>query len=489
MKRSERPVVVIIGGGFGGLYAAKALKRAPVDVILLDKTNHHTFQPLLYQVATAGLNAADIATPIRRILRDQDNCTVLMAEVTHVDPKAKRIDLAPGYDGDVDNIHYDYLILATGATHSYFGQQHYARLAPGLKTIDDSLLIRQRIFIAYEAAERETDKKARAALLTFVVVGAGPTGVEMAGALAEIAKKTLAHEFRRIDPTHARILLLEGGDRVLSSYPENLSAKAQASLESIGVEVRVNTRVTNMDDDGVFIGDERLPCKTIVWAAGVAGSPLARTLGVPLDKAGRVLVTPELSIPGHDEVYVIGDLAALEQDGVWVPGVAPAAVQEGRHAVKNILATIEGVERKPFRYLDKGSLATIGRARAVADIGFAKLSGFIAWLAWLVIHIALLIGFKNRFVVLIQWAWSYIAFDRGSRLIHGMVTPKRVDAPALPSSKRGAALAEAIRVAQEALHHAPAAHAPTEAAAPSPPTLAAAAAPKKKKKKPATASG
>lgn len=487
MARSEKPVVVIIGGGFGGLYAAKALKRAPVDVVLLDKTNHHTFQPLLYQVATAGLNPADIATPIRRILRDQDNCTVLMAEVTHIDPKAKRIDLAPGYDGDVDHFHYDYLILATGATHSYFGNTHYARLAPGLKTIDESLLIRQRIFIAYEAAERETNAKIRAALLTFVVVGAGPTGVEMAGALAEIAKKTLAHEFRRIDPTNARIILLEGGDRVLGTYPEHLSAKAKASLESLGVEVRVNTRVTNMDDDGVFIGDERLPCKTIVWAAGVAGSPLARTLGVPLDRAGRVFVTQELSIPGHDDVYVIGDLAALEQDGTLVPGVAPAAVQEGRHAVKNILAAIRGEERKPFRYIDKGSLATIGRARAVADIGFAKLSGFIAWLAWLVIHIALLIGFKNRFVVLIQWAWSYLAFDRGSRLIHGMVSPKRVDAPELPSSTRGAALAEAIRVAQEAIRTAPGHVAPTPTASTTEPEPREAA-PKKKRKKTTSAS-
>ncbi len=464
MKRSKKPVVVIIGGGFGGLYAAKSLKKADVDVVLLDKTNHHTFQPLLYQVATAGLNPADIATPIRRILRDQDNCTVLMAEVTHIDTKARRIDLAPGYDGDVDHFHYDHLIVATGATHSYFGRAHYAQLAPGLKTIDESLLIRQRIFMAYEAAERETDKKSRDALLTFVVVGAGPTGVEMAGALAEIAKKTLAHEFRRIDPTRARIVLLEGGDRVLGSYPEKLSADALRSLEGLGVEVRVKTRVTNMDDDGVFIGDERLPCKTIVWAAGVAASPLARTLGAPLDSAGRVKVTPELSIPDHDEVYVIGDLMSFEQDGKPVPGVAPAAVQSGRHVVKNILASIQGEPRKPFHYTDKGSLATIGRARAVADLGFASLSGFIAWLAWLVIHIALLIGFKNRFVVLIQWAWSYLAFDRGSRLIHGMVGPKRVDAPELPSSKRGAALHEAIRVAQEGLHAAAAAQKPATTA-------------------------
>jgi len=437
----SRKRVVIIGGGFGGLYAAKALSRADVDVLLLDKTNHHTFQPLLYQVATAGLNPADIATPIRHILRNQDNCTVLMAEVARIDVGEKRLYFAPGYDGDVEVVPYDYLIVATGATHSYFGKAHYARLAPGLKTVDEALLIRQRIFMAYEAAEREPDEQERKALLTFVVVGAGPTGVEMAGALAEIAKKTLVHEFRRIDPSAARILLLEGGPRILATYPEKLSAKAQKSLEGLGVDVRTNTRVTEMDDDGVLIGEERIPTKTIVWAAGVAASAVAKSLGAPLDKAGRVEVTKELSIPGHDEVYVIGDLAAFEHDGQPVPGVAPAAVQSGRHAVKNILASIRGEPRTPFHYVDKGSLATIGRARAVADLHFAKLSGFPAWIAWLLIHILLLIGFKNRFLVLVQWAWAYFFFDRGSRLIHGMVTPKKAEAPALPSSRRPAELA------------------------------------------------
>jgi NADH:quinone reductase (non-electrogenic) len=440
-KKQKRKVIAIIGGGFGGLYAAKALKRADVDVILLDKTNHHTFQPLLYQVATAGLSPADIATPIRRILRNQDNCTVLMAEVGSIDVGRKELLLAPGYDGDVETIKYDYLIVATGATHSYFGKAHYARLAPGLKTVDEALLIRQRIFMAYEAAEREPDEDARDALLTFVVVGAGPTGVEMAGALAEIAKKTLVHEFRRIDPSAAKIILLEGGDRILSTYPKTLSDKAQAALDRLGVDVRTNTRVTDMDDDGVLIGDERIASRTIVWAAGVAASPLARSLGAPLDNAGRVEVTPELTIPKHDNVYVIGDLASIHQeDGDLVPGVAPAAMQGGRHAAKNILRSIAGEKRLPFHYVDKGSLATIGRAKAVADLHFAKLSGLPAWLAWLLIHIALLIGFKNRFLVLVQWAWAYFAFDRGSRLIHGMVTPKRAEAPSLPASRRPALL-------------------------------------------------
>jgi NADH dehydrogenase len=431
-----RKAVVIIGGGFGGLYAAKALAGRDVDVVLVDKTNHHTFQPLLYQVATAGLNPADIAVPIRRILRKQPNVTVLMAEATNVDVEKRRVDLAPGYDGDSESLSYDYLVVATGATHSYFGHDEYARVAPGLKTIDEGLLIRQRIFMAYEAAERETDPELRSALLTFVVVGAGPTGVEMAGALSEIAHNTLAKEFRRIDPTSAKILLLEGGDRVLGSYPEELSRKARASLERLGVVVRERTRVTKVDDEGVSVGDERIPARTVVWAAGVSASPLAKSLGAPLDRAGRVEVTPELSIPGHDEVYVIGDLASFEHDGKPVPGVAPAAIQEAKHAVRNIVASMSGREREPFHYVDKGSLATIGRAAAVADLGFAKLSGFIAWLAWFAIHIFFLIGFRNRFIVIFQWAWSYFTFDRGSRLIHGMVTPKRADPPSFPTSQR-----------------------------------------------------
>ncbi len=439
MTRPTRKSVVIIGGGFGGLYAAKAFAGLDLDVVLLDKTNHHTFQPLLYQVATAGLNPADIAVPIRSILRKQKNVTVLMAEAVNIDVAKKRVDLGPGYDGDTESLSYDFLIIATGATHSYFGHSEFARVAPGLKTIDEGLLIRQRIFMAYEAAEREKDRDVRDALLTFVVVGAGPTGVEMAGALAEIAKNTLAKEFRRIDPTTARVILLEGGNRVLASYPPALSDKARHSLKKLGVELRENTRVTNIDDDFVYVGDERIPSKTVVWAAGVAASSLARSLGAPLDKAGRVEVTPELSIPGHDEVYVIGDLASFVQDGHPVPGVAPAAIQEARHAVKNILLALDGSARKPFHYVDKGSLATIGRAAAVADLGFAKLSGFIAWLAWFTIHVFFLIGFRNRFLVIFQWAWSYFTFDRGSRLIHGMVTPKRADAPSMPMSQRSPA--------------------------------------------------
>lgn len=431
-----RKAVVIIGGGFAGLYAAKALASADVDVVLLDKTNHHTFQPLLYQVATAGLNPADIAVPIRRILRSQKNVTVLMAEATNIDVRARRVDLAPGYDGDSESLNYDFLIVATGATHSYFGHPEFSLVAPGLKTIDEGLLIRRRIFMAYEAAERETDPALRDALLTFVVVGGGPTGVEMAGALSEIAKNTLAREFRRIDPTSAKVLLLEGGDRILGSYPPDLSDKAQRSLEKLGVVVRVNTRVTDIDDDAVKVGDEVIPTKTVVWAAGVAASPLATSLGAPLDRAGRVKVTPELSIPDHDEVYVIGDLACFEHDGKPVPGVAPAAIQEASCAVKNIRASMAGSPRVAFHYVDKGSLATIGRAAAVADLGFAKLSGFVAWLAWFAIHIFFLIGFRNRFIVIFQWAWSYFTFDRGSRLIHGMVVPKRQDAISAPSSER-----------------------------------------------------
>jgi NADH dehydrogenase len=407
------PHVVIVGGGFGGLWAARALARDPVRVTLFDRRNHHLFQPLLYQVATAGLNPSDIAAPIRQILRRQRNATVLLGEVSRVDVSARRLATVEGLE-----IAYDYLILATGATHSYFGRDDWARHAPGLKTIEDALEIRRRVFLAFEAAEREDDPARRAPWLTFVIIGAGPTGVEMAGALAEIARHTLADDFRRIDPRRARVVLVEGMDRVLPPYPPPLSAKARRQLERLGVEVRTGARVSEIDAEGVRVGDEHLPARTVVWAAGVQASPLARSLGAPLDRAGRVRVRPDLTIPEREDVYVIGDLAAVEQDGRPVPGVSPAAMQEGVHAARNIRLSIEGRPREPFRYWDKGSFATIGRGAAVGEIlGKLRLSGFVAWVAWLTIHIFFLIGFRNRVFVLLSWAYSYLTYRRGARLI------------------------------------------------------------------------
>lgn len=423
---APRPHVVIVGGGFGGLYAAQRLRRAPVRITLVDRSNHHLFQPLLYQVATAALNPSEIAAPIRGVLRRQRNAQVILAEATAVDVAGKRVVLADG------ELPYDYLILATGATHSYFGHDEWAAHAPGLKTIDDALEIRRRVLLAFEAAEREDDPARRQRWLTFVIVGAGPTGVEMAGALAEIARHALAHDFRRIDPAQARVLLVEGLDRVLPPYPEKLSAKARLQLERLGVQVWVGSRVTGIDENGVSLGAERIEARTVVWAAGIAGSPLARTLGVPLDRAGRVRVEPTLAIPGRDDVFVIGDLAAVEQGGALVPGVAPAAVQEGRHAAANVLRAVAGQPLAPFRYRDKGSLATIGRAAAVADFGRFTLSGFLAWAAWLLIHIFFLIGFRNRFAVIFQWAWSYVTYQRGARLITGAEPPRLLPPPKPP---------------------------------------------------------
>jgi NADH dehydrogenase len=405
--------VVILGGGFGGLNAARALRRADVRVTVVDRQNHHLFQPLLYQVATAALNPADIASPIRRILRGQKNAEVLLADVVGIDAGRKVVTLA---DGEVP---YDYLIVATGATHSYFGRDEWEDYAPGLKSIEDALEIRRRVLLAFEVAERETDETQRRAWMTFVVVGAGPTGVELAGTLAQVARKTLARDFRHIDPTSARVLLLEGGDRVLPAYVPELSASARQQLERLGVEVQTGRMVTGLDREGVDVGDERIPARTILWAAGVAASPLARSLGVPLDRAGRVMVNPDLTVPGHPEISVVGDLMHLEQGGHLIPGVAPAAMQSGRHAAENVLRTIAGRPREPFRYVDKGMLATIGRAAAVAQIGRLKIRGFLAWLLWLFVHIFFLIGFRNRILVLIQWAWSYLTYDRGARLITG----------------------------------------------------------------------
>jgi NADH dehydrogenase len=405
--------VVIVGGGFAGLYCARALARAPIAVTLLDRRNHHLFQPLLYQVATAALNTGDIAAPIRSVFRKQANTQVLLGEVAALDLEGRHVQIVG--DGALE---YDHLVLATGVTHSYFGHEEWASAAPGLKTIEDALEIRRRIFTAFEEAEREQDEAARTALLTFVIVGGGPTGVELAGALAEIARHTLAREFRHIDPARTRIVLVEGMPRVLPTYPDDLSASARRQLEQLGVEVRTDARVTAIDAAGVTAGEARIPSRTVLWGAGVAASPLGRALGVPLDRAGRVRVNPDLSVPGRPGMWVAGDLAAATgEDGSTVPGIAPAAIQMGEHVARNILRASRGEPSLPFRYRDKGYLATIGRARAVGVVGRWHLSGLPAWLAWLFVHLYFLIGFKNRVMVLLQWAWAYVTFKRGARLI------------------------------------------------------------------------
>jgi len=408
------PHVVILGCGFGGLFAAQALAGAPVRVTVIDRVNHHLFQPLLYQVATAGLSSPAIAAPIRQILAGQKNATVLMADVQGIDAAERNVRLDDGA-----MIAYDYLIVATGAAHSYFGHDDWAQSAPGLKTLEDALGIRRRILTAFERAERETDAERRRPWLTFAVIGAGATGVEMAGTMAEIARHTLRGEFRRFDSREARIVLLEGSDRVLPPYPAALSEKARAQLERLGVEVRTKCLVTGVDSDGVLIGSERLEARTVIWAAGVAASPLGRTLGVPLDRAGRVVVEPDLTVPGHAEIYVIGDLAAATSAGKPVPGISPAAKQMGRYAAGCILRRLRGAPCKPFRYIDYGLLATIGRNAAVAQIGGIKLSGYPAWLVWLFAHIYFLIGFRNRLVVLLDWAWAYWSFQRYARIVIG----------------------------------------------------------------------
>ena len=422
------PHVVIVGGGFAGLYTARGLRDADARITIVDRTNFHLFQPLLYQVATAALNPSDIATPIRGILRHQKNVEVILGDVQSIDIATKTVRLLDG------ELTYDYLVVATGATHSYFGHPEWERDAPGLKTIEDALEIRRRVLLAFEAAERETDPAKQSAWLTFVVIGAGPTGVELAGALSEIARQAMVRDFRRIQPQSARVILLEGKDRVLPPYPPDLSAKAQRQLEKLGVEVLTNAIVTRVSDHDVQIdgGAGRggtvfsiIPTRTVLWAAGVQASPLARSLGAPLDRAGRVVVESDLTIPGHKEVFVIGDLASSTMhDGSIVPGVAPAAIQEGKHTAKNIERALEGQPLRAFRYHDKGSLATIGRAAAVADLGgWKKFGGFFAWMAWLLIHIFFLIGFRNRFLVITQWAWAYFTHRRGARLITGRVGP------------------------------------------------------------------
>ncbi len=412
---NSSPHVVIIGGGFAGLWAARALASAPVRITLLDRGNHHLFQPLLYQVATAGLSAPDIAAPLRHILRNQANITVLMVEADAIDTANKRILVRDGAALD-----FDFLLLATGATHAYFGHDDWAVHAPGLKTLDDALSIRRRILSAFERAEIESDPAVRIALLTFAIVGGGPTGVELAGTLAEIARHTLRNEFRRIDPREARVVLIEAGPRILSAFPETLSAKARMQLEKLGVEVRTGSPVTRIDADGVCIGDEQVAARTVLWAAGVAASPLAQSLQVPLDRVGRVLVKPDLSVPGHPHVFVAGDLASLPQpNGKPVPGVAPAAKQMGRHIARTIRAQLAGAPARPFRYRDFGNLATIGRRAAIVDLHGLRFSGFPAWAFWLAAHIFFLIGFRNRMVVLIDWARSYWSYQRSARIILG----------------------------------------------------------------------
>jgi NADH dehydrogenase len=408
------PHVVIVGGGFAGLYTARGLKNLPVRVTVVDQHNYHLFQPLLYQVATAALNPSDIAAPIRSVLRRQKNTMVMLAQAKAIDAARRVIKLADG------EIAYDYAVIATGATHSYFGHAEWEQAAPGLKTIDDALEIRRRVLTAFEAAERESDPERQKSWLTFVVVGGGPTGVELAGALSEIARQSMIRDFRRIDPSRARVILIEGKDRVLPTYPPDLSQKAQEQLERLGVEVITSGVVSKVTACDVSVAEKTIPTRTVLWGAGVKASPLAESLGVPLDRAGRVLVDSDLTVPGHKDLFVIGDLAAAKQlDGSFVPGVAPAAIQMGQHTALNLQRAVEGQPLRAFRYNDKGSLATIGRAAAVADFGKLHLSGFIAWFAWLAIHILFLIGFRNRFLVITQWAWAYVTYQRGARLITG----------------------------------------------------------------------
>lgn len=411
ISATTKPHVVIVGGGFGGLTAARALKRVPVDITLIDRENHHLFQMLLYQVATAGLSPGDIASPIRWILRRQKNVRVLLGEARSVDAANRQLVC------DFGTVAYHYLILATGATHAYFGHEDWQAHAPGLKTLADALDVRSRVLMAFERAERATSREEQQWLLTFVIVGGGPTGVELAGALAEIARHSLRHEFRSIQPETTRVLLLEGGPAVLPTFPPDLQTRAHWDLTRLGVTVRTKTAVTRIEEGAVFVGDERIEAATILWAAGVAASPLGRTIGVAVDRVGRVLVEPDLTAPGHPELFVVGDLASLVQDGKPLPGVAPVALQEAEHAVAMIVRDLEHQPRMPFRYANPGNLATIGRAAAVADLGWIKFQGMTAWVFWLFVHIMKLTGFRNRVVVFVQWSWAYFTQQRSIRLI------------------------------------------------------------------------
>lgn len=415
--QNRRPRVVIIGAGFGGLHAAKALRHLPVDVTVIDKKNHHTFQPLLYQVALAVLSPADIAQPIRSILRHQSNTEVLMDEVTAIEVQSRQITMGSG-----TQVPYDYLVIATGSTHSYFGHNDWAPLAPGLKTIEDATEIRRRVLLAFELAERQMQEHGWHPPLNFVVIGGGPTGVELAGAISDIAKHYMKHDFRHIDPTKARVLLLDNGPRVLAAYPEDLSAKAEQQLHGLGVEVHTGTHVGNVGPGWVEANNQRLDAAVVLWAAGVQASPLGKMLGAPVDKRGCVIVDNNLNPPGLPEVFVIGDLAHFEQDGHQVPGVAQPAMQMGDHIGKIISADLERKARPAFHYFDKGDMATIGRVAAVAKVEWpfhAHLSGFPAWFTWIAVHIFFLIGFRNRLAVLSQWMWQYFTFTRSARLITG----------------------------------------------------------------------
>ena len=410
--RKAKPRVVILGGGFGGLEAAKKLGCEEVRVTVVDRTNYHLFQPLLYQVATAALSPADIAAPIRAVLRKCRNMEVILAEVRSVNVEQREVQLV---DGEID---YDYLIVATGARHSYFGHPEWENLAPGLKSLEDAVEIRRRILMAFEHAEKITDEAARRAAMTFVIVGGGPTGVEMAGAIAEIARYTLARDFRHINPADARVILIEGEARVLAAYPEDLQISATKQLADLGVEVRTGVHATNLTEAGLNVGEEFIPCRVKIWAAGNNASYVGHSLGAPIDRVGRVIVNDDLTISGHPEIQVIGDLANFShQTGKPLPGVSPVAMQQGRHAARNILAMVRGKKPQRFRYWDKGSMATIGRNKAVADLRVMHLSGLPAWIAWLFVHIIFLVGFRNRVAVLLQWAWAYFTFNKGARLI------------------------------------------------------------------------
>jgi NADH dehydrogenase len=424
-SKDGRPHVVVIGSGFGGLTVTQRLATAHVRVTLIDRTNHHTFQPLLYQVAMAGLSPAEIAQPIRSIVHRQANATVLMAEVARVDLKRRSVDLSDGA-----SVGWDFLVVACGADTAYFGHDEWARAAPGLKSIEDAIDIRQRVLLAFELAEREPDPKRREELLSFVVIGGGPTGVELAGALAELAKYVLARDFRSIDPRAAKVTLLEAGPRILPAFPQSLSVRAVEELNELGVEVRTGARVSALVPGRVTLGDETLPGSVAIWAAGVRANQLTRTLqGAPLDPSGRVLVLPDLTVPGQPRAFVIGDAASITgKDGNPVPGVSPVAMQEGRTVARSIRSVIAGGAPLVFAYRDKGSMATIGRSRAIAEIGSIHLSGLIAWLAWLLVHLIYLIGFRNRLVVLITWAWSYVTYGRGARLITGYAAPAALEA-------------------------------------------------------------
>jgi NADH dehydrogenase len=423
------PRVVIIGAGFAGINAAKKLERAPVRVTVVDRKNHHVFQPLLYQVALAVLSPAEIASPVRTVVRKASNIEVLLGRVTGFDLEKRTVRI------DDLQLPYDFLIVASGATHAYFSHPEWEQYAPGLKTIEDAIEIRRRVLQAFETAEREAFATGASPPLTFVVIGGGPTGVELAGAISDISKRYMEHDFRAIDPGKARIILLEGGPRVLPVYPDDLSASAEKQLTQMGVEVRTNAMVTNVEPGVVTVGKEKIPAEVILWGAGVSASPLGRMLGVPIDRAGRVLVMPDLSVTGHPEVFVAGDLASVKmKDGKPVPGLAPAAIQMGKFAARQIERSVEGKPRQEFAYRDKGTLATIGRSKAVADMGKLHFSGYLAWLAWLFIHLFFLIGFRNRLLVMMEWAWAYITYNQGARLI---TEPMEQEPSAPPKARVG----------------------------------------------------